>query len=175
MTPVWQKYKYSLVETERRFLLERLPKDLDLGTFRLIEDRYVPETRLRLRKITNETGETLELKLTQKFVASAKSEERVITNMYLNETEYALFDVPGYLLKKRRYRYDMVYALDVFEGPLSGLMLAEVEVTEDKPLKALPDFALKEVTLEPFFTGGNLARLSREQFLAGLHEYLAYL
>jgi hypothetical protein len=51
MTPPWQKQKYSHIERERKFWLEALPKDLALEAFRVIEDRYFPDTRLRLRKI----------------------------------------------------------------------------------------------------------------------------
>jgi CYTH domain-containing protein len=176
MTPAWQKHKYSLVERERRFLLETLPEDLSLETFRFIEDLYFPDTRLRLRKITNKTGETLELKLTQKFGAEQdKGEERVITNMYLNKNEYVLFsDLAGHSLNKRRYNYSFQhqkYAVDVFEGHLSGLVLAEIECDE-RTMPALPTFAVKDVTDEIFFTGGNLAMLSQEAFRAGLQNYL---
>ncbi|MGL4610689.1 MAG: hypothetical protein ACRCYY_13580 [Trueperaceae bacterium] len=42
-------------------------------------------------------------------------------------------------------------------------MLAEIEYTQLEP--GLPDFAVQYVTAQPFFQGGNLALLSRTQFL----------
>lgn len=178
MTPIWQKQKYSLVERERRFLLESLPEDLPLETFRVIEDKYFPDTRLRLRKITDAAGKTLELKLTQKFAdQDHKGEERVTTNLYLTEHEYALLSVlSGHQLKKRRYSYyfeKQHYSIDVFEENLSGLMLAEIEFDKQTTV-TLPPFALRDVTEDAFFTGGHLAMTNQEQFHIGLERYFEH-
>jgi CYTH domain-containing protein len=182
MIPAWQNYKYSVVEREKRFLLETLPGDLSYEGARVIEDRYFPDTRLRLRKITDVSGNILALKLTQKFLSqSQRSEERTITNLYLSEHEYALFvGLWGHLLIKRRYSYEQagyVYAIDVFEGQVSGLMLAEIALGEQAMAgeqdlaPTLPSFALKEVTEDFFFTGGHLATLARATFLTQLRSY----
>jgi CYTH domain-containing protein len=177
VTPAWQKHKYSLLEREKKFLLASLPAALSLETARVIEDIYFPDTRLRLRKMTTIAGETLELKLTQKFVGQDnKSDERVITNLYLNENEYALFSKwSGHHLKKRRYSYHFEhqhFAIDIFEGHLSGLVLAELEFSEQTVAPKLPAFAIREVTEEAFFTGGHLAILNQDMFRAGLERYL---
>lgn len=174
MLPKWQKEKYSLTEREKRFLLATLPKGTD-KSFRVIEDIYFQDTRLRLRKVTDPLGHILELKLTQKFSSPEQSEsERSITNLYLTPAEYELFEaLPGHPLRKRRYRYetfDQPYSIDVFEGPLTGLFLAEIEYTEVAP--TLPPFALEDVTDDLFFTGGNLARLSEAAFLATFQSYI---
>jgi CYTH domain-containing protein len=174
MIPVWQKDKYSRLERERKFLLKTLPEDLSLESFRLIEDSYFPDTRLRLRKITDRAGKTLELKLTQKFAAqNQQGDERVITNLYLTESEYALFAaLEDHRLQKRRYRYPFEgqhFVIDVFTGHLSGLVLAEIEI--EKGTVELPGFATKDVTDDAFFTGGKLAALLPEAFHAALQSY----
>jgi CYTH domain-containing protein len=174
MLPRWQKDKYSLVEKEKRFLLAALPDGID-KTFRLIEDVYFPATRLRLRKVTDQLGRVLELKLTQKFSAQGqKVTERSITNLYLNQTEYEMLaGLAGHSLRKRRYSYAVWghhYAIDVFEGNLAGLMLAEIEYGQNDPIPALPSFALEDVTDDLFFTGGHLATLSEETFLEGFQR-----
>ncbi len=177
MIPPWQKSKYSLVEKEKRFFLETLPADLPRETVQVIEDKYFPTTRLRLRKITDEAGAILALKLTQKFLNhNQPSEQRETTNLYLSEHEYTLFAVlPGYSLKKRRYSYQSLnqhYAIDVFEEHLAGLILAEIEFAEENTVVARPSFALEEVTDDSFFTGGHLAMLTQETFQAQFWAYL---
>jgi hypothetical protein len=172
MLPSWQKDKYSLIEREKRFLLAALPDGME-KSFRLIEDLYLPDTRLRLRKVTNPLGQILELKLTQKFlVKGQQTAERSITNLYLNQTEYETFaTLPGHRLRKRRYGYTVWgyhYAIDVFEEQLAGLMLAEIDYANEPP--ALPSFALKDVTDDVFFTGGHLATLSEKAFLEGFQR-----
>lgn len=169
MFPSWQKDKYSLIEREKRFLLAALPDGIG-KTFRLIEDTYFQDTRLRLRRVTNPLGQALELKLTQKFSGQGQqASERSITNLYLNQTEYELFaGLSGHRLRKRRYDYKASsyhYTIDVFEGPLAGLMLAEIEFAQNEPTPTLPSFALKDVTDDSFFTGGQLATLSEKAFL----------
>jgi CYTH domain-containing protein len=187
MIPPWQKSKYSVVEREKRFLVKELPAHLLVTKYHLIEDRYFPETRLRLRKITDRTGTVVALKLTQKFLGQGQlsqsqlsqgqnDSERNITNFYLNEREYWLFaSLSGASLLKRRYDYEVAgqtYAIDVFEGHLAGLILAEIEYSEREVEPSLPSFAFKDVTKHSFFTGGTLAKLSLEIFRSEFESYL---
>jgi CYTH domain-containing protein len=169
MLPSWQKDKYSLTEREKRFLLAALPEGID-KTYRLIEDLYFPDTRLRLRKISDQLGRVLEFKLTQKFPRqNQQPTERHITNLYLTQTEYEMFSgLFGHRLRKRRYGYETWgyhYSIDVFEEHLAGLMLAEIEYGQNDSTPTLPSFALKDVTDDLFFTGGQLAKLSEGDFL----------
>jgi CYTH domain-containing protein len=156
--------KYARIERERRFLVRDLPADLPSTDYQRILDRYIPGTRLRLRRIESPAGETLALKLTQKYPAAGP--EAIITNVYLNEVEYQRLDIlAGSPLHKRRYGYryrDHHYSIDVFEGHLLGLILCEVEAESDERLLAapIPPFATREVTNDPFFTGGRLATLT---------------
>ena len=62
------------------------------------------------------------------------------------------------------------YAIDVFEGTLAGLILAEIEVRPgvDLTLLTTPVFALREVAGDPFFSGENLVELSEVEFQAWL-------
>jgi CYTH domain-containing protein len=176
MLPKWQKEKYSLTEREKRFLLATLPKGVGT-TCRVIEDLYFQDTRLRLRKVTDQLGQILELKLTQKFPSPNQSgSERNITNLYLTQAEYDLFTaLPSHSLRKRRYSYEtlnQLYSVDVFEGHLTGLLLAEIEYSFQDPPPSLPPFALEDVTDDLFFTGGHLARLSEQTFLVTFQTYI---
>ena len=161
--------KYAQVESERRFLLKDLPHDLDAGVFWRITDKYIPNTHLRLRTVAAPDGTVQVRKFTQKYKQPDQAaHETTITNFYLDAAEFAVLDaLPGMLLVKRRYRYihvEQAYSLDAFEGNLEGLVLAELEslTAGNQPT---PTFAARDVTADPAFSGGTLARLTRAEFL----------
>jgi CYTH domain-containing protein len=163
-------HKYAHIEKERRFLLAKLPDDLDQTAYQLIEDVYITGTRLRLRRMSSPDGETRALKLGQKFNELGRAaHETTMTNFYLNEAEYeVLRALPGLKLMKRRYAYvwhGRRYAIDQFLDHLIGLLLAEIEAESEEELMVLPvpEFAMCEVTAVPFFTGGNLVTITEER------------
>lgn len=165
-------HKYARIESERRFLLDALPPDLDTTEGTRITDRYWVGTRMRLRRIETLDGEVLQNKLTQKYVDPAlPPEETVITNIYLSDGEYRMFSkLEGRHLRKRRYKYmenGSGYSIDVFEGELAGLVLAELHAGQGVlPAGQVPAFAVEEVTAEEVFTGGVLADTSAEALQA---------
>ena len=172
--------KYACLELERRYLLRELPSDLaEQANGWLIVDRYIVNTRLRLRRMTEmESGKTM-FKFGQKYRASSQSGvETTMTNIYLDEKEYhSLSKLEAREIVKRRYRYvngGLEYGIDVFEGELSGLILAEIECETEQECERLqpPSFSLREVTEDIFFTGGFLATLTKEEFEAGLAKWL---
>ena len=171
-------HKYARIEDERRFLLRSLPEDLgDLEPKRIV-DLYWGGTRLRLRRIETINGEVLQRKLTQKYLDPQRPpQETVITNIYLSEEEYALFSpIEGKMLRKIRHRYldqGSGDSLDVFEGRLQGLLLAELEAGQGiLPAGAVPAFAVCEVTAELEFTGGKLVQTNPERLAALLAKWL---
>ena len=160
--------KYARIERERRYLLAQLPPGLtpDSPHTRII-DRYIPGTRLRLRRMEDVTVNVTALKLTQKYdPPTGTGLETIITNLYLNETEFqTLACLEGPTIHKRRYPYPFAgrnFNIDVFEGSLDGLILGEIEFDELAGSHIeLPPFATREVTDDPFFTGGHLVTLTR--------------
>ena len=170
--------KYACLETERRYLLKDIPDDLLENTNGwLITDRYFPKTRLRLRHMKSISGHETIYKLTQKYRSETQNAyETTITNLYLTEAEYNLLKtLEAKIIKKTRYSYRVQkhnFSIDVFEGRHQGLILAEMEL--DNKVKAdefvLPSFALKDVTDDPFFTGGNLVTMTDEEFKLGLSQ-----
>lgn len=174
--------KYACLELERRYLLKELPADLrEQACSWYIIDRYLSGTRLRLRQMTSPSKGTVILKLTQKYrEAGQEATETIITNMYLNKAEYnCLSQLPGPEIIKKRYEYrqqEHRYSIDVFEGPLQGLILAEIEaeMAEELAGQPFPSFALKEVTADPFFSGGALAGLTEAEFREGFTQRLNY-
>jgi CYTH domain-containing protein len=170
--------KYACLEIERRYLLKDVPADLALtGDGWRITDRYIPDTRLRLRCMESMAGEGSIFKLTQKYRASHQAvTEATITNMYLSEEEHnRLKALDARILQKVRRSYRVQsrdFSVDVFEGRHRGLILAELELEVTMPSNDvdLPSFILKEITNDPFFSGGNLAMMTDEEFRQGLRE-----
>ncbi|MCB8927493.1 MAG: hypothetical protein H6652_17915 [Ardenticatenaceae bacterium] len=164
-------HKYAQFELERRWLLAKLPDALQNSpNYQLIEDRYITGTPLRLRRITDVSGQVTALKLTQKYQADDQTAyATTITNFYLDEASYALLEtLPAHLLVKRRYKLEdgrFQLSIDQFRGPLTGLVLAEIEQPDMDSLRAIPrpTFAHREVTEDPRFTGGELVQLSATQ------------
>ena len=162
--------KYERVERERRFLLRSLPHGLELtDEHAQITDNYITGTRLRLRKSRWPATNEWTLKLTQKFTPQPPDFSRtLITSIYLNEYEYETLSVfEANELRKNRYPYEhegRKYCVDVFLGPLRGLILAETDFDTDEEMDAfrLPPFAAADVTREELFTGGRLVHLTAE-------------
>jgi CYTH domain-containing protein len=159
--------KYACLELERRYLLQHPPEGLLEGNpGATIIDHYLEDTRLRLRHMRLASGEQV-YKFTQKYQSANQDEtQTTITNLYLSETEYRrLAQLGGKKLVKTRYRYayqGREYGVDVFEGELDGLILAETECASREEVQSLskPQFALEDITADPFFKGGNLVNLT---------------
>ena len=163
--------RYARVERERRYLLRELPPGLKLSDpHTQITDNYVTGTRLRLRKVRDPRTNEWTLKLTQKHAPSPPDFSRtLITNIYLSPYEYEVLSVfEGNELRKNRYPYaheGRVYAVDLFLGPLRGLILAETEFDDDAEMDAFPapSFAHLDVTRDELFTGARLVELTAEE------------
>jgi CYTH domain-containing protein len=163
------------VEIERRFLLADVPDGEVLRTVD-IDDRYIEATRLRLRRMAERAGPVV-FKLTQKLPAPSgpgrHGEQGELTTFYLSEREHAtLAALPAAPLCKARLSI-APYGIDVFEGTLAGLVLAEIEfasAAEAAALRPAP-FCLAEVTTDRRFAGASLARAARDDVAAWAAEY----
>ena len=172
-----EETKYTRVEYERRFLVSphtnwRSAVESYSKTF---EDKYLHNTRLRLRLLTDsDTGRRL-IKLNKKFDSASPYFCR-ISRILLSSSEYELLDgVEGDRVRKMRYYHNYlgrVFSIDVFEGELDGLVLCEVEADGLEELMKVepPEYAKPEVTGDGFFTGGNLCGVSRKELLRKLSE-----
>ena len=172
--------KYACLEVECRYLLSQIPDDLlDSPMGWRITDRYFPNTRLRLRHMQSLAGDEQIYKLTQKYRSETQNAyETTITNVYLTEAEYNHLEaLEAKILKKTRYPYSLPnfsWSIDVFEGRRQGLILAEMEMEKKAGVDnlVLPSFVLKDVTEDPFFTGGSLVTMTDEEFRQGLSQRL---
>ena len=156
-------HRFARNEWERRFLLARPPEAASDAQGRRIEDRYINRTTLRLRRLTEVDG-PVTFKLTQKLAQGASGAfQGLITTIYLTEEEYGVFaGLPARALAKTRLSLPP-FGIDVFEGELRGLVMAEAEFSSGEEAAALrlPAFVLGEVTNDRRFTGGILAKATR--------------
>src|SRR5438128_1965149 len=163
--------KYARFEYERRFLATELPPGIDENEGWRITDRYIESTRLRLRRQEPLAGGPTVYKLGQKESPSPPDFSRTtITTIYLSQEEYDVFaPLPASEVRKRRHRVEeggRVLSVDVFEGALNGLILAEVtfeSVDEMTRQWHLPSWVTREVSDDVRFTGGLLAELANGQ------------
>lgn len=173
-----EETKYTRVEYERRFLVSSQAdwRSAIESHSKIFEDKYLRDTRLRLRVLTDtDTGRRI-VKLNKKS-ESPSPYFQTISRILLSPTEHRLFD--GHegdrLKKERHYHHHLgrVFSIDVFEGELEGLILCETEAEgmEDLMSAQFPAFATHEVTEDSFFTGGNLCRTTRADLLRKLAAF----
>ena len=173
-----EELKYTRVEFERRFLV---PPGADWKSgvesySKTFEDKYLRDTRLRLRILTDSDTERRVLKLNKKL-ESRSPYFRTISRILLSPSEYELLaGLEGDRLKKTRYYQNhrgRVFSIDVFEGELDSLILCETEADglEDLMSAEPPSYATHEVTDDPFFEGGNLCRATRSDLMRKLSMF----
>jgi len=155
------KLKYAQVERERRWLCRAPPRERIVRAD-VITDLYVDGGGLRLREVRPLDGGPVTLKLGRK--GDVDLHTRLTTSIYLSVAEFELFaGLPGRRLRKVRHHLapadGFAYGVDVFEGELAGLILAETEFATAEALAACPgpDFAVREVTQDLRYAGGWLA------------------
>jgi len=156
----WPKLKYAWIERERRWLCEAVPMARVVRSD-AITDLYVTGTRLRLREAIPLGGGAPQRRLSRK--ADVDSHTRLLTSLYLSSEEFALLSgLPGRILRKTRHQIGLVagveMSVDVFDGDLAGLILAEAEFDSAEVMAAYPspDFALREVMEDGRYSGGRL-------------------
>lgn len=165
--------KYVKIERERRFLLAQFPSNVTVVHHRRITDHYIEGTTLRLRHQSYNDGLT-SFKLTQKLPERGfGARQGLITSMYLTADEFGVLAVlPARKLTKTRFSAPP-FGIDVFDGELDGLILAEAEFDCAEAAEALtvPSFAAAEVSADDRFTGGRLVRASRQDLQNWLMDY----
>jgi len=165
--------KYARIERERRFLLAEFPSNPIIVRNRRIMDNYIEGTTLRLRKQNYNDGLTT-FKLTQKLpVRGNGAQQGFITSMDLTENEFhVLAQLPARKLTKTRFSVPP-FGIDIFGGPLEGLVLAEAEFDSATAAGNLtiPFDVVGEVSADDRFTGGQLVQASRHDIQNWLLDY----
>lgn len=130
---------------------------LHLLPFIEVEDRYISNSRLRLRRMQYPDGSEI-YKFCKKYGKTGTNSEP-ITNIYLTRSEYELLCMlPGKILNKRKCIMEVdgrSFSIShlVHQATGRAVLLAETEFSsldESEKLK-VPDFCGKEVTADPVY------------------------
>jgi CYTH domain-containing protein len=147
------------MEIERKFLLKELPKNLDSYPVRQLEQGYLCTAPVvRIRKDNDK------YELTYKGKGSMIREEH---NLPLTKDAYEHLreKIDGRLIAKKRYMipYDKyTIELDIFEGDLAPLTLAEVEFSSEEEANTFvaPDWFAEDVTFSKLYHNSFLSQFS---------------
>ena len=146
------------MEIERKFLLKELPKEWNTYPCRHLEQGYLcTKPVVRIRK-DNDSFE-----LTYKGKGAMVREEH---NLPLTESAYEHLKakIDGRLIVKKRYLIpykEYTIELDVFEGDLAPLVLAEVEFSSEEDANSFiaPDWFAEDVTFSKLYHNSYLSQL----------------
>ena len=146
------------MEIERKFLISRLPEDLDRYPSQTLEQAYLcTEPVVRIRR-SDDT-----------YTLTYKSKGLMIREEYnlpLTEESYHHLreKADGNIIHKQRYRIpienDLTIELDLFSAPFEGLILAEVEFISEEQANAFlpPDWFGEEVTWSKEYHNSTLSQ-----------------
>lgn len=164
------------MEIERKFIVKKLPDDLESYPCHVIEQAYLnTDPVVRIRR------EDDSYYLTYKGKGLMAREEY---NLPLNEKSYYHLreKADGNVISKKRYvipilnpMFDMTYLssaqknidqislqveLDIFETPFAPLVIAEVEFSDEEMARAFQmlDWFSQDVTNDPAYHNSNLSR-----------------
>ena len=147
------------MEIERKFLLKELPENLDTYPVRHLEQGYLctaPVVRIR--------RDNDKYELTYKGKGCMVREEH---NLPLTKEAYEHLreKIDGRLIVKKRYMIPLekyTVELDVFEGDLAPLVLAEVEFTSEEEAQSFvaPDWFAEDVTFSKLYHNSFLSQFN---------------
>ena len=146
------------MEIERKYLIKNTPDNLSDFPCRIIEQGYLSTSPvIRIRK-DNDLFE-----LTYKSGGLMAREE---VNLPLDQSSYThlLEKIDGRLIRKRRYMIPLSGSLtaevDIFEGSLAPLVLAEVEFPDEKLAMSFspPDWFGEDVTFSGQYHNSHLSQ-----------------
>lgn len=149
---------HSPLEIERKFLVAAVPQGLELGQGTAIRQGYLAiaeDSEVRLR----DSG--------GRYFLAVKIGRGLVRREHQVELEEAQFEVlwpatEGRRLCKLRHRLEVAGSeavVDVFEGDLGGLIVAEVEFESEAAAARFvaPDWFSAEVTDDPRYANRELA------------------
>ena len=140
--------KFKVNVTQMSFIEELIPKNIIQG---YIHSSSSISTRIRV--IDNIAC------LTIKGGESALERDEFEYEIPLSEANEMMTLFCPKLLKKKRYLFyqrDLCWEIDVFEGNLQGLIIAEIELMDINTPIDLPDWIAEEVTEDPSYLNINL-------------------
>lgn len=157
------------MEIERKFLISKMPEDLNTYEKIEIEQGYIStKPTIRIRK----ANEKHILTVKSKFGVCKNEGDPIVNNEYeleITEKEYEHLKekLNNKMLKKTRYliplENELMAELDVFKGRLLGLVFAEVEFPSLEAANSFekPDWLGKDVSDDKRYRNSKIVKLDR--------------
>lgn len=158
------------MEIERKFLVRKLPEELDTYPKHRIEQAYLSAAPVvRVRRLDDDyiltcKGEGLLVREEREMPLSVEAYRRLLAK------------AEGTVIEKDRYCIQCgphTIELDVFDGALVPLVLAEVEFSTEAEASAFqpPEWFGEEVTWDPAYTNASLSQRSEESVHPGRYRH----
>lgn len=154
------------MEIERKFLLNKLPDNLETYERIDLEQAYIStEPVIRVRKKVSAKSE--------KYILTVKSTglmSRQEFELDMEEKAYnnLIHKADGNIISKSRYliplEEGLTLELDIFHGIFDGLVMGEIEFTDEETAKKYtpPEFISEEVTFDTRFHNSTMSSMSKE-------------
>ena len=147
------------MEIERKFLIKKLPDNLEQYSYHLIEQGYLStEPVVRVRR------EDDNYYLTYKGAGLMQREEYNLP-LTRESYEHLIAKADGNIISKKRYlipidKTTLTIELDIFDKPFAPLILAEVEFGTIKEADCfiMPDWFDRDVTNDKSYQNSNMSR-----------------
>lgn len=162
---LWSKKDKSGLEIERKFLIsaENIPVELEgVEKYVIVQDYVSYEPEIRIREV-NQTEHylTFKSKYKDRWLTRNETETKITKEEYDSLRAKKL----GTTIFKTRYQPNIkgrTVAIDVYEGHLKGLAVAEVEFKSEDEAEKFNKFSwfLTDVTEESKFKNANLTKIS---------------
>lgn len=149
------------MEIERKYLIKKLPSDLNIVASRIIEQGYLcTEPVVRIRRDNDD------------YILTYKSKGLMVREEYnlpltKEAYEHLKEKVDGRLISKTRHvipienESGLEIELDIFHGDLEPLMLAEVEFPDEESANSFvaPEWFGEDVTFSSKYHNSNLSKM----------------
>lgn len=146
------------MEIERKFLIHRLPDNLNAYPFQLLEQAYLcTDPVVRVRR----SDDIYTLTYKSKGLMSREEYNLPLT---AESYEHLKKKADGNIIRKKRFRIpfpdELTIELDLFDSPFEELILAEVEfISKEQALSFLPpDWFGEEVTWSTEYHNSTLSQ-----------------
>jgi len=166
------------LEIEKKYLVSKLPEDLEHYPAKQIEQAYLcVEPTVRIRRYGDEyvlTYKSRQGVLQMEHVKACREIEMPLTK---EAYEHLCKKADGRVIIKKRYHIPLsdglTAELDIFEGELAGLVLAEVEFPSQSSIQkfCIPDWFGQDVSDDICYTNSYLS-LADQKELWGLTKKL---
>ena len=148
----------SIMEIERKFLIHKLPDNLNAYPFQLLEQAYLcTDPVVRVRR----SDDIYTLTYKSKGLMSREEYNLPLT---AESYEHLKKKADGNIIRKKRFRIplpdELTIELDLFDSPFEELILAEVEfISKEQALSFLPpDWFGEEVTWSTEYHNSTLSQ-----------------